>query len=192
MASEDELQEAAICLAGRALFYYACEAGNLEGLKIFLIKRPYLNISALHEWTMTEWKTPLQPAVSAGHFQVVAFLLSLRVDLETRCNPWEPYTALHFAAESSSPEMVRLLLDDGADTHAAFGSFDGDTGPAAFLSLRYTHPLGGILAVEQKHYDTIDIFLELGHDINTPGSTCGQGSLVIKSMYWPTGKDKLR
>ncbi|KAJ0280748.1 hypothetical protein COL940_006068 [Colletotrichum noveboracense] len=185
MASEDEMQEDVTYLAGRAAFYDACAAGNLEGLKTLLTERPYLNISALHEYTWAEWKTPLQIAVSAGHLDIVGFLLALRFDLETRCSQqMESYTALHYAALRSSPEMVRLLLDAGADAHAKFRNHQDWDAPALLLSLESVYPRYGIGQVRQEHYDTITIFLELGHDINTPGDSDvpGQGALIERAV----------
>ncbi|KAF3800806.1 hypothetical protein GCG54_00009477 [Colletotrichum gloeosporioides] len=185
MASEDEMQEDATYLAGRAAFYDACEAGNLEGLKILLTERPYLNISAFHEYTWTEWKTPLQAAVSAGRLDIVGFLLALGVDLEVRCSQqMESYTALHYAARTSSPEMVRLLLDAGADAHAKFRNYQDWDAPALLLPLESVYPRYGIGQVKQEHYDTITIFLELGHDINTPGDSDipGHGSLIERAV----------
>ncbi|KAL3296706.1 ankyrin-1-like [Colletotrichum asianum] len=185
MASEDEMQEDATYLAGRAAFYDACAAGNLEGLKTLLTERPYLNISALHEYTWAEWKTPLQIAVSAGHLDIVGFLLALRVDLETRCSQqMESCTALHYAALRSSPEMVRLLLGAGADAHAKFRNYQDWDAPALLLPIEAVYPRYGIGQVKQEHYDTITIFLELGHDINTPGDSDvpGQGALIERAV----------
>ncbi|KAF4907884.1 Caskin-1 [Colletotrichum fructicola] len=185
MASEDEMQEDATYLAGRAAFYDACEAGNLEGLKILLTERPNLNISALHEYTWTDWKTPLQAAVSAGHLDIVGFLLALRVDLETRClQQMESSTALHYAALRSSPEMVRVLIAAGADAHAKFRNHQDWDAPALLLPLESVYPRYGIGKVRQEHYDTMTIFLELGHDINHPGDSGipGHGSLISRAV----------
>ncbi|WYZ39565.1 hypothetical protein EsH8_III_001479 [Colletotrichum jinshuiense] len=165
-----------------ASFYESCEAGDLAALKTLFHDHPDLDINALHNNpNHSEHRTPLHIAVIEGHRHIVGFLLALGADLEVRSNPYESFTALHWAAFNASPEMVRLLLDSGADLHATFYAYEGDDGPVLFLPLYQIFPSSGRFPVEQKHYDLLEIFLGLGLDINTPGSVCGQGSLIERA-----------
>lgn len=162
-----------------ASFYESCKAGDLAALKKSFHDHPDLDINALHTSSCSECRTPLQIAVIEGHRHILGFLLALGADLEVRSDLYESFTALHWAAFNASSEMVRLLLDSGANLHATFYADDADDGPALFLPLHQIFPSSGRFPVEQKHYDTLELFLGLGLDINTPGSVCGQGSLVL-------------
>ncbi len=92
--------------------------------------------------------------------------------------PHECYTALYWAALTASPDIVRLLLDPGADLHATFSGGEGDRGAVLFLRLGSIFRAGGVRPVEQKHYDTLALLLDQGLDINAVGSEYGEGNLV--------------
>ncbi|GKT93492.1 hypothetical protein Ct61P_11342 [Colletotrichum tofieldiae] len=179
MAAEDDAWRDDTEHSALASFYQACEAGDLTALKTAFHDHPDLNINALHTPGYSDRRAPLHVAVIEGHRHIIGFLLALGADLEVRTNPYDSFTPLHCAATTASPETIRLLLDSGADLHATFYANEGDHGPVLFLPLDNVFPLCGLRPVEQKHYDTLELLLGLGLDINT------QGPFVAKALwYW--------
>lgn len=60
-------------------------------------------------------KTPLHYAIAQGHLDVVDRLLSAGADINAHDERWAGNTPLADSIETMSPEMVRKLLDAGAD-----------------------------------------------------------------------------
>ena len=84
--------------------------------------------------------TALTGAVTSGHKDMVAWLLSNGANVHHRYGPG--YTPLHAAAANGHPEVVRLLIEAGADpgakandgkTPLSFAEERGHTEVAAFL-----------------------------------------------------------
>jgi ankyrin repeat protein len=62
---------------------------------------------------MSQKFSALHAASYSDHQEVAAVLLAYRADVNASADGWTP---LHQAAESGSPELVELLLSNGADT----------------------------------------------------------------------------
>lgn len=71
--------------------------------------------------------TPLHIAAICGDIKAVDLLLDAGADINAQGET--NYTALHYAVEQQHPEVVRLLLERGADKTARF--FDDGSGQTA-------------------------------------------------------------
>ncbi|KAL8880479.1 MAG: hypothetical protein Q9198_002119 [Flavoplaca austrocitrina] len=93
----------------------------------------------------------LAKASAKGHISTVQYLLNLGTDV----NSWEPPgSALHLAANSGFSQVVRVLLDHGANPNHRAG--------------RYGHPL--FFAARNGHMEVVQMLLKYGADVDTRGN----------------------
>jgi ankyrin repeat protein len=92
-----------------ASFFAACQAGNVATLRDLLAREPGL----VREHTLSGG-TGLHLAVA--HLDAVRLLLEHGTDPNAR-EPGDNATPLHFAGGAGGVEVVRALLDAGADVH---------------------------------------------------------------------------
>ena len=97
----------------------AAEHGALDVVRLLLEQGA--SIEPGESW----WESPLHLAAGEGHADVVRLLLDrgLPVDIRAKAFPYyygnKRRTALHHAALCAQPEMVKLLIERGADQAAA-------------------------------------------------------------------------
>ena len=94
-------------LAGQDI-HAAVRKGDLAAAKAAVEEDPG-QIEALN----ASRSTPLIVAASAGHIQVIAFLLDKGADIQA-VNKWG-MTALHYAVDKGHVEVAKMLLEKGAD-----------------------------------------------------------------------------
>jgi ankyrin repeat protein len=100
--------------------------------------------------------TPLTIAASAGHIDIVNYLVSMkRIPLETRNN--EGKNALHSACESGHASVCAILLQSGADINS-FIETDEPSNNMLFRSTAF------VLACMHGHIDVIRVLLNYGPD----------------------------
>ena len=100
---------------------YAAHTGEVETARVLLDSGA--SIEAKKEGGFT----PLLEAAWVNRIPVAQLLVSRGADInsKTERNNLRNYTALHIAASKDFEEMVRFLLDQGADWSAKIG--EGDT-----------------------------------------------------------------
>lgn len=167
-------------------FLTAAIQGDLARLKTLL--RPDLNIDtprldsarrmALHG-PQKCWR-PLEAAIMCNHTHVVGFLVAIGADMEARSQSHTAkLTALHSAARVPCPAVVRLLLEAGADTRTEFQLGQTDRGPATLLVLpKGVYEPGQTSDISQRHFETLEVLLNAGIDVNAPSTKWGRGTLV--------------
>lgn len=97
------------------LFFEACDKGDIEVLRAFLVRDPSLARASNPEAHHEGW-TGLHAAAKGGHMGAVRLLLEQGADPNAREAGDNTY-ALHWAAALGSVETVRALLDAGGDVH---------------------------------------------------------------------------
>ena len=107
--------------------------------------------------------TPLMEAARTGDIVLAKLLLQKGADIHARSD--SGMTALHFAAAEGSPEMVKLLLNNGALPNLS-------TTDMGFLKLPESPP--GItplhLAAEAGQAESVHLLLQSGAYVDTPDS----------------------
>lgn len=96
--------------AGKTPLFEAGTNGNLEILKILVAAGSNAKAKDANDWTLLH---------EASHWQgpkVLAYLLTLGLDPNAASKAG--FRPLHLAARSLSLDSVRLLIENGADTHA--------------------------------------------------------------------------
>jgi ankyrin repeat protein len=97
--------------AGKLPLDLAAQNGHTETVKLLLTKLPRTNpppkTRAFHT------------AVKNGHVETAQFLLARKADVNAKDGLEMQRSALHLAAARGLDEMIRLLLDHGADLEAA-------------------------------------------------------------------------
>lgn len=159
-------------------FYDAALEGDLDRLKAVLMRAPSIDINAQHRqipdgngfdpvewdegtsWTIEASEAAINGAARRGHVDVVCMLLALGADVNSECtHDNELRTPLHSAIESNNINLVRLLLDHGADLNLMF--FDAALGE----DLSYRH-----VCFTTRDLDILDLLLDRGgFDINQIG-----------------------
>lgn len=83
--------------------------------------------------TREGWEDPFLQAAAGGHLEAARLLLRAGVEPERDGEPKFGY--LHWAADERKPEVIRLLLEEGADVNAEvrWGS-DGDNETALYFA----------------------------------------------------------
>jgi len=100
--------------ATRPTIVTAAEAGNLQQLQAFQAKGVSLNY---RDPIKFDW-TPLIAAVSANNSNIVAYLLTQRVDLEAKDRHGDTALSLAVTGPDSDLAIVKMLVDAGAKTNA--------------------------------------------------------------------------
>jgi ankyrin repeat protein/uncharacterized glyoxalase superfamily protein PhnB len=98
-----------------AIFFEACDTGDVEALRTFLTSDPSLARVSNPEAPHQGW-TGLHAAAKGGHVAAVRLLLEHGADPNAREAGDNTY-ALHWAAAHGHLETVRALLDAGGDVH---------------------------------------------------------------------------
>lgn len=97
---------------GRPLLYVACEAGDIQNVKLFLDAGA--DVNGTHQLT---GNTALHVAVHRGNAELVHFLLENGARINARSI--KGYSPLHVAAFSGNIEICDMLLKKGADLELA-------------------------------------------------------------------------
>ncbi|CAK4654907.1 unnamed protein product [Aphanomyces euteiches] len=92
----------------KTALYWASARGNLEIVKILLEKKAKASI------VNENGETPLFRAIVEGHFDIVVALLEASDPSVNKAN-YEDATPLHEASKKGKLDIVKLLLDHGAD-----------------------------------------------------------------------------
>jgi len=177
--------------------YLAITNGASEIVKLLLENRADPDVAR------PNGETPLMAAARLGQVDVMKMLLDRKANLQARENRFGQ-TALMWA--TGHPDAVRLLVERGADVHAASKSWDitstiytpttstiGKTGIPWNNDGTYTSKQGGqnalLFAVLKHDLDSARILLDAGVDVN---STAADGTTpLLAALYkWdPLGKE---
>lgn len=136
--------------------YQAVTENNVDLVKELISKGQDIN-----ERMNGSKQTPLMQAVLGGHFLVAKALLELGADVTVEEK--DGYTPLHGAGFQGRAEIARLLLQHGIPIHGTIHN-DG-----------YQPFHRACWGQEQRHADTVKVFLENGADPNLKagnGATC--------------------
>ena len=127
---------------GRTPFHLACQNGHVEIARSLLTAlRSQGNLSIINK-TMHDRRTPLSKSAGRGLYEIVDLLLA-EADVIALINSSETplkRTALHLAAYNGRNDVVKLLLEKGAD--ATLKDEDGKT-PLALCNLRWIKERSG-------------------------------------------------
>jgi ankyrin repeat protein len=145
------------------------QEGDLEKVKVALAKNPKLVNSKDRSG-----ETPIQIAARSGYKAIAEVLLKVgaKLDIESAAalgltnevkaildrEPWlakAPRRPLHYAAEGRHLDLVKLLLDHGADPNLDYG-FSNVLGPVTALSR----------AVSSGSYEIVKLLCERGAKLN--------------------------
>ena len=146
---------------GTSPLLLAVEKGDIAMVKLLLINGAHVNkiSERIYKRTQRAWSysTPLAVAAALGDLEIVEMLINAGAILEfVNINACGARTAIQAAAEKGNTQMMRYLIDRGANIHA----------PAA--------PTAGITvlqgAVSSGDYETILFALEQSGDIYAPSS----------------------
>ena len=67
--------------------------------------------------------TPLMLASAAGRTETVRELVRLGADVNIKAHRYPGDTALYYAVLNNHPEVIKILLDTGADPHTRMGAY---------------------------------------------------------------------
>lgn len=95
---------------GNADIFEAAKKGKLDILQALVCSGANVNARSDNR------STPLFLAADAGHYQVCRWLLEQGAKVNARCTRLQK-TALHAAVANNDLDLVRLLIDHGADVH---------------------------------------------------------------------------
>jgi ankyrin repeat protein/catechol 2,3-dioxygenase-like lactoylglutathione lyase family enzyme len=118
-------------------------------------------------------------ACASGDADVVRELLAKKPELVRASNPAAPHgawTGLHSAAKGGHPEIVRLLLDRGANPNARE---EGDN----------TYPLHWAAAA--GHVDVVRMLLDAGGDVHGVGDVHALDTIGWATFYHAPGDDPM-
>lgn len=163
------------------------------------IRRMFSCLSAEKRYAVTDQLHPLLAAAYFGNIIVIKVLLD---EANANINFYDGfgYTALHYAIETDNPDMIKLLLEQGArmGDHHKKKAVKAPFVHAAEVGNRYAVTLmfdilgpkkatrakrlceeACYRACKKKHYDIVDFLLSRGVDVNLCVDQRGL-------LYWPT------
>ena len=178
----------------------ACEAGNVELISLLLVKAEadvkFTNSKSetcLHAIinAYTSVAVSQKPVDSVSILNIIKLFLESGVDINACCSQGE--TALYRASKAGHEQIVRLLLEAGADTsdttsrRSLFAACEhGHTEIVGLLlhygadpnALSFYSALPICCAVDKGHTDIINLLLEHGADVNKEYGSVGQSALI--------------
>ncbi|CAI4227277.1 unnamed protein product [Auanema sp. JU1783] len=86
----------------------AADSGHLEVVEVLFSEGAHINMEY-------EGRTPLMKAAKNGNTDIVSFFIGKGVDINLKAQPGNDATALSLACTTGYKEVVRLLLEAGAD-----------------------------------------------------------------------------
>ncbi|KAL5359318.1 hypothetical protein BJX96DRAFT_183666 [Aspergillus floccosus] len=148
---------------------YAAENGDQEVVKLLLDKGadPNVEDSSIYR------QTPLHYAARNGHQKTPLHYAAENGDQEVNCSLYSQ-TPLHYAADNGHQEVVKLLLDKGADPNTK-NSSNGHQEVVKLLLDKGATPLD--YAAVNGHQKIVNLLLEKGADLNIMDSRCSQTPL---------------
>ena len=137
---------------GDTCLIFAAYFGHTETVR-YIVSFPEVDVNHKD----TDGNTALLLAASHGHTETVRYLVNLpEVDVN---QVGDDFTALHWAGQEDYPNMVKVLIDAGADMDA-----EDENGCSPLL-----------LASKQGCLDTVKMLLKAGADVcaaDNKGATC--------------------
>lgn len=148
--------------------FNAASEGDIQRLETALL--PSLNVNAL-EADRLQGRAALHMAAQSGSVPAIHFLLAHGAKVDLRNSEGE--TPLHEAAYAAHPEVIRALLDAGADINLPTGDY-------SFTALH--NVLKHKNTVTPKQIETIELLLDRGLDVNAEADSWGS-TLVSLHAY---------
>ena len=153
---------------GHSPLHWACRSGVLEVVKMLVEAGAGVNV------TDTDGHTCLILAADSGHTETVRYLVGLpEVDVH-HCGPGTPgmsdmynYTALHCAVREGHPDVVRVLIDAGADIETKTADPEPSQGVHGQPPLYFASTSGAL--------EVVKMLVEAGAGVNVTdryGDTC--------------------
>ncbi|KAL8336393.1 hypothetical protein RB601_000284 [Gaeumannomyces tritici] len=162
--------------------YLAAEHGRADALAAALIRDPSIDLNATHVGGTAGFahETPLHAAARRGRTEVASLLIALGADVDAdSASGSGVYSPLHGAVRRDystrsprpiNPDMVRLLLDSGADPNRRYFEqtylcrTEMDDGPACNLVMMRDDMIRP--AVLRTNLHVIDLLISYGLDID--------------------------
>ena len=145
---------------------------NIERLKTALLSS--LNVNAL-EADRLQGRAALHMAAQTGSVSAVVFLLAHGAKVDLRNSEGE--TPLHEAAFAAHPEVIRALLDAGANIRLPTGDYSYT---ALHNVLKHKN------TVTPKQIETIELLLDRGLDVNAEADSWGSTLVCIRQILAET------
>jgi len=117
-----------------------------------------------------DWGAPLNAALTKGHLDIALFLLGRGADGQNR-GPMDQ-TGLYIASSRGYADVVRSLIDRGADLNAICQDYD-EHGEVKWTPLQ--------VAISQERRDIVVLLLERGADMEILPSSLNQTALYMAS-----------
>jgi ankyrin repeat protein len=167
-------------------FWIACEEGHLDGVKKQMLRGVDINTTARAGDCISKYGTGLNAAVHNKHVEVVRYLLKHGARPNQPGNPNSICLPLHIAASLGHKQMVKILLNNGANIHAQGGCYRFALTAAAvggdISMMRLLLDQGAVLraqdmeketalhgAVIGGHLNAVKFLIEQGLDPNVSG-----------------------
>ena len=152
------------------LLHEAVEDGNVE----FLVQQIEKGVVDINEGK-SNGVTLMDTAVSNDKFKVVKMFLEKRAKLDQQTKGFGMQLPLHLAAYKGCNEIVKLLLENGAEANIAINGIT----PLHF-------------AISNCNYETIDLLLKKTHNVNSKDDSKGFSLLHLAVSTHLQGKSKTK